>query len=565
MTDDEEKPGSLAIVVIADDAGEDTKSQSPQLAALIKEALALKLGDDRGVIALLAKAAALGLDEMQADMLIKAINKATKLGLRMMRAAWKVLVERAKAEAWTAGAAERERAKAEQEARWQHEREHERDRLRASCKELAENPKLLDEMEKKAHELGVVNEGAGVRAVYLTCTSRLLADEAGRLLRLGAPASGKNYAVEIVFAFVPADAIVQVSGSSPKSLAYYGGDDPDALKHKVVYIPEAQIIAARRGEESDFAIMLRSLISEGRIVYQTVVISDGPPETVTIIKNGPIAAIITTARNVDPELKTRLLPMDTDESGAQTVAIVESILSQARQLPELQSWLDLQSWLELDAPYRVDIPFGKAVFQAFEQWRVGFLEDAALRIRRDISSFLTVIKASAVLHKAQRETNADGAIVATLDDYAHAHAAFDEGLATEHGYADAKVIATVEAIEAIQVEELPDVAVKVTLRDLAKRLRVASPMTAGVRLAAALNCGAIEQDDIMSGRGGARYYRVLETSEALRKKPSLGVFPPREWVDRALYMATPRDRADKSDKRNEAPKKPAGETEERRI
>ena len=61
--------------------------------------------------------------------------------------------------------------------------------------------------------------------------------------------------------------------------------------------------------------MLRSLISEGRIVYQTVVISDGPPETVTIIKNGPIAAIITTARNVDPELKTRLLPMDTDESG----------------------------------------------------------------------------------------------------------------------------------------------------------------------------------------------------------------------------------------------------------
>ena len=90
-------------------------------------------------------------------------------------------------------------------------------------------------------------------------------------------------------------------------------------------------------------------------------------------------------------------------------------------------------------------------------------------------------------------------------------------------------------------------------------------MTAGVRLAAALDCGAIEQDDIMSGRGGARYYRVLETSEALRKKPSLGVFPPREWVERALYMATPRDTTDKSDKRNEAPKKPAGETEERRI
>ena len=77
----------------------------------------------------------------------------------------------------------------------------------------------------------------------------------------------------MVLAFVPADAVVQVSGSSSKALADYGGDDPDALKHKVIYVPEAQIIASRRGEENDFAIMLRSLISKGRIVYQTVNIS----------------------------------------------------------------------------------------------------------------------------------------------------------------------------------------------------------------------------------------------------------------------------------------------------
>ena len=124
---------------------------------------------------------------------------------------------------------------------------------------------MLKEMETAAHNLSVVTEGAGIRATYLTTVSRLLADEAGRLLRLGAPASGKNYAVEIVFAFVPADAIVQVSGSSPKSLAYYGGDDPDALKHKIIYIPEAAIIASKRGEENDFAILLRSLISEGQL------------------------------------------------------------------------------------------------------------------------------------------------------------------------------------------------------------------------------------------------------------------------------------------------------------
>ena len=455
MSDDELNRLRGALVVLSiEEESDASETQSSQLVGLLREAKALKPGDDRAVIALLAKAAALSppLDDLQVDMLIKAIDKSTKLGIRMMRAAWKILVERAKAEAWTAGAAERERTKAAQEARWQHEREQERDRLWASCKRLAESKALLKAMEGTAHRLGVVNEGQGVRAAYLTCTSRLLASTAIRLLRLGAPASGKNLVIEKVFAFIPANAIVQVSGSSPKSLAYYEGDDPDALKHKIVYIPEAQIIASKRGEENDFAIMLRSPISEGRIVYQTVVVSKngGPPETVTIIKNGPIAAIITTARSVDPELKTRLLVMDTDESGAQTVAIAKRILSQAGKAPDLTPWLDLQTWLELDAPYRVEIPFKEAVFTAFGKWRAGFLEGSALRIRRDVSSILTAVEASAVLHKAQRKTNADGAIVAELADYKHAHAAFDEGLSTVHGHASPKVIATVKAIEDIQ-------------------------------------------------------------------------------------------------------------------
>jgi hypothetical protein len=103
-----------------------------------------------------------------------------------------------------------------------------------------------------------------VRALYLTYTSRLLAVEAVRLLRLGAPASGKNLVVEKTLMFIPSDSVVQFSGSSPKALAYYGGDDPDALKQKIVYIPEAAIIADRNGVESDFTIMLRTLISEGR-------------------------------------------------------------------------------------------------------------------------------------------------------------------------------------------------------------------------------------------------------------------------------------------------------------
>ena len=83
-------------------------------------------------------------------------------------------------------------ARTEQEARWQHEREMEREQLWASCRGIAESKTLLKDMETAADKLGVVNERAGICAAYLTCVSRLLLDDAVRLLRLGAPASGKN-------------------------------------------------------------------------------------------------------------------------------------------------------------------------------------------------------------------------------------------------------------------------------------------------------------------------------------------------------------------------------------
>jgi hypothetical protein len=510
--------------------------------ALFAAAAALRKDDEADVIALMRKAAATDLTGVQADMLIKSIARATGVGLKTLRNALAKAQSEERKRAWEAGAAERQRLKAEQESERQRLETEEHARIWGSCSTIASSKTLLRDMETVAHQLGVVGEGAGVRALYLTFVSRLIDGEAVRLLRLGAPASGKNLVVEKVLEFIPKEAVVQISGASPKALAYFGGNDADALKHKIVYIPEAQIMAAKRDVESEFAIMLRTLISEGRVVYQTVVVQDGgPPATVTVVKNGPIAAVITTARDVDPELKTRVLVMDTDETGAQTVAIAKSILATRQAKPDLQPWLDFQSWLQLGAPYRVEVPFKEAVFHAFERGRPGFLTAVALRIRRDLGNFVSAIEASAVVHKAQREINADGAIVATLDDYRHAHEAFDEGLAAVHGKVSEKVTAVVAAIEAIRAAMPPDApvawsdhdpppAVKVTLRELAKRLRVASLATAATRLEAALELGLIGQDDAKSGQGGARYYRIIKTEAEIKAAPGLCVFPRMEEV-----------------------------------
>jgi hypothetical protein len=316
-------------------------------------------------------------------------------------------------------------------------------------------------------------------------------------------------------------------------LPYFGGENPDALKHKILYVPEAVILdAPEKGIENEFTAMLRTLISEGRLVYHVVVTDrEGNRETVTILKDGPIAAVLTTARDVDREMKTRALVQETDESGEQTAKIVRRVLSKPEAEPDLAPWLDLQRFLELDAPYRVSIPFREAISTAFDQWRKGFLVGAAMRMRRDVTSFLVAVEASAVLHRARRDTAAGGIIIATIDDYRAAYDAFGEGLATVHGKADEKVVAVVKAIEEMRAESDTS-ATKVTLRDLAKRLRVGSLATAKARLDAALEYGAIEQDDALTGRGGARWYHVDISSKEIAAEPGLGVFPPPNIVAR---------------------------------
>jgi hypothetical protein len=190
----------------------------------------------------------------------------------------------------------------------------------------------------------------------------------------------------------------------------------------------------------------------------------------------------------------------------------------------------------MNAPYRVRVPFKEAIFASFERWRSKFLETAALRVRRDINNIICAVKASAVLHKAQREVDEDGAIVATLDDYANVYAAFDGDLANLYGKASEKIVAVVRAVEDMGGAE--DLSVKVTLRELAKRLRIVSLKTAGARLMAAADHGAVEQDDSLSGPGGARFFKVVKTAKEIEAEPSEGVLPPVGEISRIIFSRT---------------------------
>jgi DNA-binding transcriptional ArsR family regulator len=187
---------------------------------------------------------------------------------------------------------------------------------------------------------------------------------------------------------------------SERALVY----DEEPLAHRMLVIYEAS------GLESDFAsYLIRSLLSEGRLRYQTVVKSEDGPTAVTIEREGPTGLITTTtAVSLHPENETRLLSVTATDTPDQTRAVFLALAAEDEAKVELERWHALQRWLEL-ADTEVTIPYAKKLAE--------MVPPAAVRLRRDFGQVLRLIRAHALLHQATRERK-QGRIVATVEDYA---------------------------------------------------------------------------------------------------------------------------------------------------
>jgi hypothetical protein len=508
--------------------------------AFLKRIADLKPLDEQGGRAIVADVVKAGFSDLAIETLIKPLAEALGVSIPAARKFWKDAASAAReaAATQTVRASDEHRARIEQDAVEQRlaAAADERDRLWSSCREIAESPTLLADMEKLVHELGVVGEGASIRGAYLAASSRLCRHGALCLLRRGAPAGGKNFLVFKTLRLIPDNAVVHMSSGSPLSLVYYGDGDEDAFKHKVIYIPEAAILAERNGVESPLTFMLRTLISEGRLDHHVVMTqASGPPVSTHVKRNGPVVVIITTARdNVEDELLTRLVMSDADETGRQTQAVLAGVLAKdARRVDEeeIERWLDFQRWLEIAAPYDVVIPFRPAILEAFnELWDE--IRTVPLRIRRDVNALVLAIQTSAILHKAQRERDAAGRILATLDDYRHAHEAFDSGLASLYRTkVPDTALAVVRAAEAMGATA--EIGVKITVSALMGKLGITGRGVANSRLNHAEECGFLKLVD--TGKGGARTYELGKTSAEVAALiesggAGQGVFPTVEEV-----------------------------------
>jgi hypothetical protein len=404
--------------------------------ALHDRAEALAHGDEAGLKALMADVAGEKYSEARADPIFRTAAKATGIAVKHVRGFFFQAAAELRRREQNAPAARQAKVIV-----LQTERDVERARLWASCQSIAESGTLLRDMERLVHRMGVVGEGAAICGTYIAGSSRLLRHLAISFLRRGAAASGKNIQINKVLLLFPRDSVIAVSSATPMALIYIGEDenDVDALKHKIISIGEAAVLARKaNGDEHPMVPMLRTMLADGRLDHRIPIPQQGgSPKTIHIRRDGPMSLMLTSARsNIEEEMMTRLLCSDADESERQTKRIVlkawRGKQEKAVGQDEIQRWIDFQRLLEIDMPpdgYEVVIPFQDAIAKAHLTLMRKNRTALQLRTRRDTAAFKAAIEASAVIHKAQRAADSDGRIIATLDDYEHAHSAFDAGMA----------------------------------------------------------------------------------------------------------------------------------------
>jgi hypothetical protein len=256
--------------------------------------------------------------------------------------------------------------------------------------------------------MGLVGERRNVRLLYLVFVSRLL-DRIVSAVVKGPSSGGKSFTLETVMQFFPLSAFYALSSLSDRALAY----SQEPLAHRIMVVFEAAGLTSEFG-----SYLMRSLLSEGRLRYETVERTDDGLKPKLIEREGPTGLIVTTTwASLHPENETRMLSLVVRDDRQQTAGVLRALADRSNgigpQNVDFQPWHALQTWLELAGAREVTIPYAHEL--------ADLTDPAAVRIRRDFGAVISLIRAHAVLQQLTRARDDRGRIVATLDDYAAVH------------------------------------------------------------------------------------------------------------------------------------------------
>src|SRR5215216_1417375 len=184
------------------------------------------------------------------------------------------------------------------------------------CQGLAQESDILGRFAEELARSGVAGESRIAKLLYLAVTSRLL-ERPVRVALKGSSSGGKSYVVERVLSFFPKSAYYALTAMSERTLAY--SEEP--IKHRFLVIYEA---AGMSGEFATY--LMRSLLSEGRVRYETVEKTSEGMKPRLIEREGPTGLIVTTtAVKLHPENETRLLSLTVTDTQEQTRAVMAAL------------------------------------------------------------------------------------------------------------------------------------------------------------------------------------------------------------------------------------------------
>ena len=218
----------------------------------------------------------------------------------------------------------------------------------------------------------------------------------------GTSSVGKSWILDAVLEFFPPTAFYKLSAMSEKALAY----STEPLKNRFL------VVAESAGMQGDFAsYLIRTLLSEGQLRYETVINTGKNIEAKLIEREGPTGLLLTTpAVSLPPENETRLFSVPLSDSKEQTNRILRLIASEAEiKVDPVELWHEFHDWIETGT-HEVTIPFASTL--------ADLVPPVAVRLRRDFRAVLSLVRAHAMLHQASRRFDDNKRIIAEFEDYA---------------------------------------------------------------------------------------------------------------------------------------------------
>ncbi|MBD0328367.1 MAG: hypothetical protein ICV68_18270, partial [Pyrinomonadaceae bacterium] len=330
-----------------------------------------------------------------------------------------------------------------------HEEKEEQERQEQvkRAEESWENPKvqriaksydILNTFRSELNAAGIVGVDREVQLLFMAGCSRLL-DRPISIAIKGPSSAGKSHVMEnALIKPLPDHAVKFFTSMSERALIYSQED----YRHTMIAIAE------QSGVNSPFLdYIIRTLLSESRLEYETVEKVNRKHVPRKLVKPGPTGSVISTTQpNLHPENETRILSVWIKDTREQTAQVMRSIAKEAPE-KDFTAWKAYGIWLE-GQDNRVWIPYAESLSRQIASLHV--------RQRRDFKLLLNTIKTVAFMHQQRRERDYQGRIIATLRDYEIARELLNDLLSEGIGATVNKTVReTVAAVKALTVDATP--------------------------------------------------------------------------------------------------------------